>query len=463
VTYTITLISAAGSTTESSVVQSSAFTYTSPSLTPSISTLSPLSGPLEGGTRVSIIGSGFQAPVQVTFGTSGNTGAPLVNQVEAQVISTTFKEVVIMTPEYRLIDPVFSLPNGQVAIRVVNVNSGTDVVVPAAFRYLPRLQITSIAPTSGSAIGGGQIRIDGLGFDDPVAVSVAGIPAQPIRVSGTELIVRLGSTPSPCSGATGPVIVTNINTGDTATSGQTFSYIAVNPIITSVTPTTGILPGSSITVDVSNPGVGQLGNAVVAFDVGGTAVSPTPGTITNGIGTQTFNVVVPTTGFQFPTIACTTGGGLQGTQLGPVTAGLTFRNTTTGCQAILAGGIIVNPPAPNTCVVPPPTATVTTPANGACAAVGAVTVGTSGTSTITLANAVGAQPLIVSNIQIQGASNGTITVSPPPPNTINGGAARSYTVSVTPTGFGPVTGNVVFTTNDPANPTVTVCITATGV
>jgi hypothetical protein len=463
VTYTITVISGAGSTTEGSVVQSGAFTYTSPSLTPKITTVSPLSGPLEGGTRISIIGSGFQAPVQVTFGTTGAPGSPLINQVEAQVISTTFKEVVVMTPEYRLIDPGFSLPSGQVTIRVVNVSSGTDAVQESAFRYLPRLQITAVAPTSGSAIGGGQIRIDGLGFDDPVAVTVAGIPAQPIRVSGTELTVRLGSTPSPCSGASGPIVVTNINTGDVATSPQTFTYIPVNPIINSVTPTTGIVPGGSITIDVSNPGVGQLGNAVVAFDIGATAVSPTPGTITNGIGVQSFNVVIPTTGFQFPTIACTTTGGLTGTQLGPVTAPLVFRNTTTGCSATLQGGIIVNPPAPNTCVVPPPTATVTSPPNGACAGAGSVTVGTSGSATITIANATGAQPLVISNIVVQGASNGTITFSPPAPVTINGGAARSFTVNVTPTGFGPVTGNLVFTTNDPANPSVTVCVTATGV
>ena len=55
--------------------------------TPTITALLPSSGSKDGNTRVSIIGSGFTAPLQVFFAT-----------VEVQVISVSFNQIVILTP-----------------------------------------------------------------------------------------------------------------------------------------------------------------------------------------------------------------------------------------------------------------------------------------------------------------------------------------------------------------------------
>lgn len=467
VTFSIQVLSGAGTATEGSVVTASAFTFTSASLQPKITTLSPLSGPLEGGTRVTLFGSGFQAPVQVTLGVSGAPGAPLVNQVEVQVISTTFNSIIFMTPEYRLIDPTFSLNNSQVAVRVLNIISGTDDVQAAAFRYLPRIQITNITPTTASAIGGSQIRIDGIGFDDPVAVSVAGVPAQPIRVSGTEVVARLGSTASPCAGASGIVTVTNVNTGDIAISLQPFTYIPVNPIISSVVPTTGILPGSSIAVSVTDPGVGPLGNAVVSFNVGSTTVGPTPGTITAGTGTTSFNVVIPSNVI-FQSVACTTAGGLQGTQPTPTNATLTFTNSTTGCTTSLAGGIIINPPSV-ACVVPP-TASVTSPAQTCptvanlspplVVAAGAIT----HSATITITNNAAASANLTLSAPNVVATNATppVTINPASAQSVAPGGSVSYTITIDPAATGADGATVSFTTNDPVRQTLNVTVCGSG-
>jgi hypothetical protein len=457
VTYSIKVLVGAGSATEAAVSQSGAFTFTSAQLTPTVFTVSPLSGPLEGGTRITIFGNGFQGPVQVTFGTSGGAGAPLTNQVEAQVISVDFQHIVVITPEYRLIDPGFTLPNGQVTIRVLNVTSNKDSVAQGAFRYLPRLQITSIAPSSASGVGGSQIRIDGIGFDDPVTVSVAGVVAQPIRVSGTEVVARLGNTASPCAGGSGPVIVTNVNTGDTATSLTLFTYIPVNPVITQVVPTTGITPGSSIAVDVQDPGVGPLGNAATSFTIGSNTVSPTPSQISNGQGTTTFNVVIPTT-VQFQTVACTTAGGLVGAQLAPTNQTLTFTNVTTNCTTTLAGGITVNPPAPNTCTAPTGT---TVPSGGTCATPPPASVagGSPTTATITVTNASGAPPLNITGVTVTGANSSEFTVTPSTANGIVGGQSQVFTVNFAPTSVGAKTASVTFSSNGTA--IAPVCVTAT--
>ena len=72
----ITVIVDAGNPTEARVTKTAAFTYVTTNLTPVIRTISPTSGPIDGGTRVTIIGDAFEQPVQVFFGSA-----------QAQVIS----------------------------------------------------------------------------------------------------------------------------------------------------------------------------------------------------------------------------------------------------------------------------------------------------------------------------------------------------------------------------------------
>src|ERR1700674_3533791 len=186
---------------------------TASSLTPSVTALLPASGSNLGNTRVTIIGSAFASPLQVFFG-----------PVEAQVISVSFNQLVVLTP------PAFGAGapnlNQTVDVRVHEVTSGVDAVATSAFRFVTPIQITSV--------GGNQQRVDfafqpvtifGQGFDAPVAVSLAGITASVVSVSATEIIVMPGNPAlAACTDVTGPVVVTNITTGDTA-SGSSFTYL----------------------------------------------------------------------------------------------------------------------------------------------------------------------------------------------------------------------------------------------
>jgi len=208
------------------------------STTPTITAVLPASGTNEGNTRVTIIGAGFQAPVQVFFG-----------NVEATVVSVSFNQIVVLTPA------AFGAGrdnlNQTVDVRVRNVTSGMEATLVGGYRYVQPLQLISISPTEERTDQPfTPVTIFGHGFQAPVAVTLAGRPATVISVSESELVVLPGRLLDPCVGASGAVVVTNINTGDTL-SGLTFSYIGARPTITQVLPNFGP-PGTVVTINGRN-------------------------------------------------------------------------------------------------------------------------------------------------------------------------------------------------------------------
>jgi hypothetical protein len=458
---TITVITAAGTATEQSASQANAFTYQLAILTPSVRTLTPTSGSIDGGTAVAILGDAFQAPVQVFF-----------NAAEAQVVKVTFNEIDVISPTARDTTPNASGPfTGSVDVKVRNVASGKETTFPAGFRYIAKMAITAVTPTTGPATGGTDITIDGTGFVAPVTVDIGpvsgpAIRAQVLKVSGTQILARTGPTPSPCSSllANLPVTVTNINNGDSATTTgttQNFTYIPVPSVITSVSASANpIVPGTSLTVTVQNPGVGSLGNALISFQVGDQTATVTPSTITTGTGSTSFNVIVPST-LTFPpgTAACTAGG-LPGTrQFDPLIVPVTFLNNTTACTAT-SGAITIQPPT-NACVTPP-NAVVTAPAPPACAAAPSVAAGGNSSTSITIQNT-GTSNLVINPAPtVSGADAADFTVTPTTAKTVAPAGSTTYTVTFHPATTGAKTATVTFLTNDPNNPSITVCLNGTG-
>jgi large repetitive protein len=447
----------AGTPNEQALAAPSPFTFRRAQLTPAITAVSPDSGPISGGTRITIFGSGFDAPVQVSFSADGIAWAQM------QVVNVTFNQIIAITPEARSVTPDGSgTLVGPVSLRVININSATEIVKTSVFRYTPKMQITTVRPLLGSALGGTDVTIDGIGFDQPLQVFIGGVAAQVLRVSGTQILARTGALASPCASGSGAIEVINTNNGDRAEADLEFQFIGVDPIITSVTSAGNFVPGSTATVVVQNPGIGPLGSAVIRFTLAGATIVPTPNVITQGTGDVTFTVPIPLTGFNFPTVTCTTASATPGTQLGPLDVTLTFNNVTTGCSDSLDNGFRVNPPLPNTCLAAP-TAIVTPPAGCAVApdvaAAGAVTTN----AVITIANAPSARDLVISGIAMGTVTNGSATIAPNTvPMTIPAGANQVFTVTIDPTAAGPVAGTVTFTTNDPTRGSLPVCFQTNG-
>ena len=406
----ITVITQAGSSSEQRVSRAAAFTYQLAVLTPVIRAVSPTAGPIEGGTRVTIIGDAFQAPVQVFFGAA-----------QAQVINVAFNQIIAISPTARDTAANGSGPvTGPVDIRVVNVGAGKSVTLTAGFRYTPKMQITAVTPNQGPFTGGTRVLIDGTGFDDPVTVTLNGIAAQVIKVTGTEIIaISSAIALQSCADATGPIVVTNVNNGDSA-PGPSFIYKVSKPAILSVTAVSSL--GGAATITVLN-GIG-----IARITIGGIS-APITGQTTDPItGITTFTIIVPTT-LKLDTLGCTGVPGALAAQ--PTPFDVTYLSLTTSCTDTAPKALTINPAnAPLLFVSPsafaPFSAKITpaTPGSAGPPIVPPTPASVTGTSQppITIANT-GSAPLnITSATKVgtggAGCANFTITL-PPAPSTLN--------------------------------------------
>jgi hypothetical protein len=107
----------------------SAFTYTSG---PSVTSISPNSGPVTGGNTVTILGSGFQSGATVTFGGIAALSVTIVGSTEVQAVT-----------------PVS--PAGTVSVAVKNTDSQSGTLA-SAFTYFHTVGLTW-ASSSSSASG----------------------------------------------------------------------------------------------------------------------------------------------------------------------------------------------------------------------------------------------------------------------------------------------------------------------
>jgi hypothetical protein len=212
------------------------FSYgTQDSGTPTIASLLPSSGTSQGGTRVTIVGSGFSVSsgVQVFFGT-----------LEATVVSVSFTQIVVLTP-LQVGDPT------PVDVTVRNIGNG-EVSNEVTYTYTETMLITGVE-NNIQPLGGpySPVTIHGRGFQAPVAVSLAGVAAFVQSVSATELlVVPANPLNQGCGDRAGDIQITNLNTGSEV-SGSSFTYFAVVPVITSVNPLQGE-GGDQVTITGTN-------------------------------------------------------------------------------------------------------------------------------------------------------------------------------------------------------------------
>jgi len=316
----IVVINNVGTPNEVRVTAGTTFTFQAEVLTPSITTVSPTSGPIDGGTRVTIFGEGFQAPLQVFF---GSAEAPLAQGVQ-------FNQLVVTAPKASDTLPDGSgVKTGPVDVKIINITSNKSTTAPGVFRYIQKAVVTAAGPTEGPFTGGTRMEIDGTGFNDPVTVTVAGVGASVQGVFGSKIVVITSpATVTGCSDITGPIVVTNIDNGDQAT-GPIFTYRVPKPVVVSASPATA---GGPITIVVANAvGLPRLRLA----DIGLTITN----TVDNGNGTTTFTAIAPTT-LTFQTQTCPGGGTAPiGTAFD-----VTFESGTTGCTNTLNKGAFISPP-----------------------------------------------------------------------------------------------------------------------
>lgn len=334
---------------------SNGYLYIAEEPTPELYALSPNSGPVDGGTKVTITGQGFQSPVQVYFGDR-----------QAQVVTSNFYQVICITPSITPSQP--GTPT-TLDVTVLNVATGKrSNGLP--FRFGEAMFLSGISPNHGPADAETTVTIYGQGFVGPVRVltTIGGeeIQASVMSVSGTEIIAKVQPLPADrrtCGVTQAGVVVTNLNSNITA-SGLNFYYESPTPLLTSVeitggnkganndntvgqyipngTGACGLNPAwSSYTVRVKGLNFQQMGSqsAMVVTIAGVTADIPT-----TWVGPQELTFTLPDlTGIAMQEITCTTGTGTCGLQYVQTPIALTIKNLRNGCEDSLNGAIVIVP------------------------------------------------------------------------------------------------------------------------
>jgi hypothetical protein len=135
-----------------------AYTYVA---APTLSAVSPTSGPTAGGTSVTLTGTGLTGTTAVTFG-----GVPAGDVV---VVSDT--EVTATAPAHApgAVDVAVTTPGGQATLD----DGFTYVVVPV---------LTGIDPDSGTSLGGTTVTLTGTGLSGTTSVTFDGTSATNVTV-----------------------------------------------------------------------------------------------------------------------------------------------------------------------------------------------------------------------------------------------------------------------------------------
>ncbi len=327
-----------------------------PVTTPTVTGISPSSGPTTGSTSVTITGSNFTGTTGVTIGGSSATGVTVVN--DTTITATT--------------------PAGTVGAKdVVVTNASGSGTGTGLFTYVAAPTVTGISPSSGPATGGTSVTITGTNLTGATSVTIGGASATSVSVVNSTTITA--TTPSGTPGAR-DVAVTTV--GGTGTGTGLFTYIAA-PTVTNISPDYGATTGStSVTITGTNLTGATSVTIGGASATGVSVVNSTTITATTPAGTAgARDVAVTTVGGTgtgtgiFTYIAAPTVTGISPSS-GPTTGGdsVTITGTSfTGTTSVTIGGSA----ATGVAVVNDTTITATTPA------------GTAGAKDVIVTNSVG--------------------------------------------------------------------------
>lgn len=188
------------------------------SIAPVITSVSPGAGSSQGGTQITLTGTGFSGGAAVYF---GGTLSPSISFNGA---SSLF----VRTP------PQVA---GPASVTIVN-SDGSTMTLPNAFTFEggEPVQIVTVSPSTGPAAGVTVVTVGGNGFNAGSWVTFNGIPAVTSTVVGSTQVVA--TTPA---GLTGPVTVAVTQVGGPTGSrvnGFTFTGTSTTPPPTTTPPTT---------------------------------------------------------------------------------------------------------------------------------------------------------------------------------------------------------------------------------
>ncbi len=453
---------------------------------PTVTAVSPNTGPTTGGTSITITGTGFTGATGVTVGGAAATG----------VVVNSATSITAITPA-GVVGPA-------VDVRVTTPGGTSAISAADKFTYVAPAgpAVTAVSPNSGPIAGNTAITITGTGFTGATAVTVGGTAATSVVVVNDTTITA--NTPSHVVGTFDVIVTTPVGVSPVTAADQ-FTYVFV-PTVTGISPTTGsVLGGTTITITGTSftgatavmVGAVAATNVVVVNSTTITATTPAhalgtvDATVTTPGGTSptalsdkftyiaaaapTVTAVNPNsgpvsgatsitiTGTGFTGATAVTVGGVAATSVVVVNATTITANTPAGSGVV---DVLVTTPGGSSATsaadqftyvgVPAPTVTVVNPSSGPVAGGTSITI--TGTN-FTGATAVDFGAVAATSFTVNSATQ--ITAIAP------AGAAGSVDVTVTtPSGTSATSATDKFT-YDSTQPTVTIsapspAITSTG-
>ncbi len=216
---------------------------------PEVTSIAPNSGSFNGGTNVTITGTGFLSGATVTIGGTAATGVTVVNSTSITAATAAHS-------------------SGAVSVVVTNTD-GQSGSLAGGYTYNsanPAPAVTSITPSSGTINGGTGVTITGTGFSSGATVKLGGTAATGVTVvNGTSITA---TTPAHSAGAVSVVVTNTDAQSGTLANGYTFTAPNPSPTVSSITPNSGTVNGGT---GVTITGTGFLPGASVTL--GGTAAT----------------------------------------------------------------------------------------------------------------------------------------------------------------------------------------------
>ena len=302
---------------------------------PTITSVSPISGSISGGTAITITGTNLTGATSVTVGGAAATSVVVVSATSITAVT----------------------PAGAAGAQSVAVTTEGGTATKAnAFTYVVLAPtIASVSPTSGAISGGTAITITGTNLTGASSVTVGGVAATSFVVVSATSVTAV--TPSGTAGAKAVAVTT---AGGTATKANAFTYVVPAPTIASVSPTSGVTSGgTAITIEgthfivgattVKVGGVAATG-VVVASDTSLTAVTPagtlglkavavtTSGGTATAVGAFTYLAAAPT----IASVSPTSGSALGATKITIVGTNLTGASSVTVGGKAATSVVVVN-------------------------------------------------------------------------------------------------------------------------
>jgi hypothetical protein len=227
-TVHVTVTTLAGTSSTSSANQ---FTFSASA--PTVTGLSPTSGPPAGGTSVTITGTGFTGATAVTFGTAA---ASFTVNSSTQITATAPAQAM------GAVDILVTTPGG------TSAPSAADVFTYAA--AVPA--VTAVSPATGPTGGGTAVAVTGSGFTGATAVQFGATAAPYFTVTSDTALTAY--SPPAAAGTVDVTVTTDAGTSVTSGADQfTYQAGAATPAVTGLSPTSGTASGgTTVTITGTN-------------------------------------------------------------------------------------------------------------------------------------------------------------------------------------------------------------------